>query len=298
MSDGLALDKRAVRRSFENAAADYDAHAVLQHEVCKRMLERLVYIKLEPRTILDGGAGTGNAMAGLLARYPGSRLIELDLARSMVQQAVRRVKWWRRLPLVRAPVHGVCADLEHLPLKDESVSLIWSNLALQWVADLPRTLVELYRVLEPGGLIMFSTFGPDTLKELRGSYDGTDGRTHVNRFFDMHDIGDMLVAARYADPVMDMEQLTLTYDDVRTLMRDLKAIGAHNSTHGRPAGLSTKSVLRAVESNYEAFRREGKLPATFEIVYGHAWKPLPRVSPTGRRVIDIKTSSQAVSRKP
>jgi malonyl-CoA O-methyltransferase len=287
MTDELALDKRAVRRSFENAAADYDAHAVLQHEVCKRMLERLEYIKLEPRTILDGGAGTGNAMAGLLTRYPGSALIELDLAQSMVERAVRRVKWWQKLPLVRTPVHGVCADLEYLPLKHESVSFIWSNLALQWVADLPRALVELHRVLEPGGLLMFSTFGPDTLKELRDAYDGTDGHTHVNRFFDMHDIGDMLVAARYADPVMDMEQLTLTYDDVRTLMRDLKAIGARNSTFGRPAGLSAKSLLRAVERNYEAFRREGKLPATFEIVYGHAWKPQPRMSPTGRKVIEI-----------
>ena len=135
---------------------------------------------------------------------------------------------------------------------------------------------------------MFSTFGPDTLKELRRAYEGTDGRTHVSRFIDMHDIGDMLVAAGYADPVMDMEQLTLTYDDVRALMRDLKAIGAHNATRGRPSGLTAKSVLRNVERNYESLRRDGKLPATFEVVYGHAWKPQPRVSPTGRRVIDIK----------
>jgi malonyl-CoA O-methyltransferase len=297
MSDELALDKRAVRRSFENAAADYDRHAVLQHEVCARMLERLDYIKLEPRTILDGGGGTGNAVPGLLARYPGVRLIELDLAQAMVGRALQRVKWWQKLPLMRAPLHGVCADLECLPLKNEAVSLVWSNLALQWVADLPRALVELHRVLEPGGLLMFSTFGPDTLKELRGAYDGTDGRTHVNRFLDMHDIGDMLVAARFADPVMDMEQLTLTYDDVRVLMRDLKAIGAHNSMRGRPEGLSAKSLLRMVERNYEALRREGKLPATFEIVYGHAWKPQPRVSLTGHPVIDIKPSSQAVSRK-
>jgi malonyl-CoA O-methyltransferase len=288
VSDELALDKRAVKRSFETAAAGYDSHAVLQHEVCKRMLERLEYIKIEPRTILDGGAGTGNAISGLLARYPRAALVELDLAQSMVERALRRLKWWQKLPLVRAPVHAVCADLEYLPLRNEAVGLIWSNLALQWVGDLSRTLVELHRVLEPGGLLMFSTFGPDTLKELRGSYQGTDGRTHVNRFPDMHDIGDMLVAARYADPVMDMEQLTLTYDDVRTLMRELKAIGAHNSTRGRPAGLSAKSLLRAVEHNYEAFRRDGKLPATFEIVYGHAWKPQPRVSPTGRRVIEIR----------
>jgi malonyl-CoA O-methyltransferase len=135
---------------------------------------------------------------------------------------------------------------------------------------------------------MFSTFGPDTLKELRQAYEGTDGRTHVNRFVDMHDIGDMLVHAGYADPVMDMEPFTLTYDDVRQLMRDLKSIGAHNVTAGRPGSLSGKSLMRAVHDNYERMRRDGKLPATFEVIYGHAWKPLPRVSPTGRPVIDIK----------
>ena len=146
----------------------------------------------------------------------------------------------------------------------------------------------MHRVLAPGGLLMFSTFGPDTLKELRRAYERTDAHTHVNRFIDMHDIGDMLVAGRFADPVMDMETLTLTYDDVRGLMRDLKAIGAHNVTRGRPGGLSGKSALSAVAREYEAHRREGKLPATFEVVYGHAWKPQARVSPTGRPVIDIK----------
>ena len=110
----------------------------------------------------------------------------------------------------------------------------------------------------------------------------------MNRFIDRHEIGDMRVAAGSADPVMDMEHVTLTYDTVRTLMRDLKAIGAHNATRGRPQGLSGKTLLRSVERNYEAQRRDGKLPATFEVVYGHAWKPLRRVSPTGRPVIDIK----------
>jgi malonyl-CoA O-methyltransferase len=291
MSDDLALDKRAVRRSFDGAAADYDRHAVLQHEVCARMLERLQYIRLEPRLILDGGSGTGNAIPGLLGRYPGVPLIELDLAQAMVKRAPGRLQWWQKLPLLRPPLHLVCADLERLPLRSESVSLVWSNLALQWVADLRGTFAELNRVLEPGGLLMFSTFGPDTLKELREAYKGADGHTHVSRFPDMHDIGDMLVGARYADPVMDMEQLTLTYEDVRSLMRDLKAIGARNATRGRPSTLSPKSLLRTVERNYEAQRRGGKLPATFEVVYGHAWKPRRRVSPTGHKVIDIKAKA-------
>jgi len=288
MADEVILDKREVRRAFEHAAPTYDTHAVLQHEICNRMLERLEYIKLKPDVILDAGSGTGNAVPGLLARYSGATLIALDLAHAMLERIPGRLKWWQTLPPLRPSLHAVCGDLERLPVKRESVGLVWSNLALQWVNDLPRTTAEFHRVLSPGGLLMFSTFGPDTLKELRLSYEGTDGRTHVNRFVDMHDIGDILVGAGYADPVMDMEQVTLTYDNVRALMRELKAIGAHNATSGRPLTLSAKSVFQKVERNYEAFRRDGKLPATFEIVYGHAWKPEARRGPTGRRVIDIR----------
>jgi len=288
VSDDLAIDKRAVRRSFEQAAAHYDAAAVLQHEICARMLERLDLVRHAPSAILDAGSGTGNAIPSLLERYPGAPVIALDLAHTMLERARSRLKWWQSLPGLRPPLEAVCADLERLPLCAESVGFIWSNLALQWVGDLSRALTEMHRVLAPGGLLMFSTFGPDTLKELRQAYAGIDGHTHVSRFTDMHDIGDMLVAAGYGDPVMDMEQVTLTYADVRTLMRDLKAIGAHNATRGRPPALSAKSLLRNVERNYEAHRRDGKLPATFEVVYGHAWKPEARVSPTGHRVIDIK----------
>jgi malonyl-CoA O-methyltransferase len=288
MSDELALDKRQLKRAFELAADKYDAAAVLQHEVCKRMLARLDYIKVRPRTILDAGSGTGNALTELLARYPQTALVALDLALAMLQRGRARLRWWQGLPGLRPPLYAVCADIERLPLARESIGLVWSNLALQWVNDLPHAFAEMYRALEPGGLLMFSTFGPDTLKELRRAYEGTDGRTHVNRFADMHDIGDMLVRAGYADPVMDMEPFTLTYDDVLTLMRDLKSIGAHNVTHGRPGALSGKSLITSVRRNYEAFRLNGKLPATFEVVYGHAWKPQPRMSPTGRPVIDIK----------
>lgn len=290
MSDEHAVDKRAVRRSFEHAAATYDAAAVLQHEVCARMLERLQYVKHRPASILDAGTGTGNALPSLLGRYPDAVVVALDLARAMLERARGRVRWWQTLPGFRPPLLPVCADLERLPLANESIGLVWSSLALQWVNELPRAFAEMHRVLAPGGLLMFSTFGPDTLKELRASYEGTDGRTHISRFADMHDIGDALVSGGYADPVMDMEKITLTYRDVRTLMRELKAIGAHNATRGRPGTLSPKSLLRTVERNYEAFRRDGTLPATFEVVYGHAWKPQTRVSATGHRVIDIKAA--------
>ena len=280
------LDKRQVRRAFDHAAASYDAAAVLQHEVCRRMAARLDYIKHRPAVLLDAGSGTGNALEALRAHYRKAHIVAFDIAHAMLVRGRSRLPWWRSLHGLRAPVSQVCGDLERLPFATASIDMVWSNLALQWVNDLPATFKEMHRVLKPGGLLMFSTFGPDTLKELRSAYAGS-GHTHVNRFIDMHDIGDMLTGAQYADPVMDMEPFTLTYDTVRQLMRDLKAIGAHNVTGGRPQSLSGKGLLQAVTAAYEAYRRDGKLPATFEVVYGHAWKPLPRVSPTGRPVIDI-----------
>ncbi len=289
MSDALAVDKRMVRRSFEQAAATYDAAAVLQNEVCRRMLARLDYIKIEPATILDAGSGTGNAVAGLLARHPRARVIALDLALAMARRARARRPWWRGLFERSGPrLAAVCGDIEQLPLAPACAGMVWSNLAIQWSNEPQRAFAEMHRVLAPGGLLLFSSFGPDTLKELRAAFESVDRHTHVHRFTDMHDVGDMLVACGFADPVMDMEIVTLTYADVRELMRDLKAIGAHNVTRGRPSALAGKSLLAKVVRNYEPARREGRLPATFEVIYGHAWKPAPRVGPTGRLVIDIK----------
>jgi malonyl-CoA O-methyltransferase len=287
MSDAPVVDKRLVRRSFERAATTYDAAAVLQDEVCRRMLARLDYVRLAPATILDAGSGTGNAVPGLLERYPRARLVALDLAFSMALRARARRPWWRGL-FGGARLTAVCGDIERLPLAAASADLVWSNLALQWIGEPRRAFAEMHRVLAPGGLLLFSSFGPDTLKELRAAFQGIDDRSHVLSFIDMHDTGDLLVGSGFADPVMDMETVTLTYEDVRGLMRDLKAIGAHNVTPARPAGLFGKERLARVSHNYEACRRDGRLPATFEIVYGHAWKPAPRVSPTGHPVIDIK----------
>ena len=286
MDSGGVFDKRLLRDAFEKAAPGYDAAAVLQHEVCRRMLSRLDFVKLQPAAILDAGCGTGNVVADLRARFPHAGLCALDIAAGMVRHACARVSWWRRMT-----GHGllpVCGDIEKLPLRSAAVDLAWSNLALQWVNESPHAFAELRRVLAPGGLLMFSTLGPDTLKELRAAYQGTDRYTHVNRFIDMHDLGDMLVQAGFADPVMDMEYITLTYADVRALMHDLKAIGAHNVTTGRRPGMTARAVLAAVERNYEVFRVDGRLPATFEVIYGHAWVPPARVTADGKRVIEIR----------
>jgi len=280
------VDKRLLRLSFERAAATYDGAAVLQREIGSRMLSRLDYVRQQPARVLDAGCGTGHATADLQKRYPAAGVFALDLAFSMVERACARSGLLRRWS--GRALRGVCADIEQLPLRAGAIDLLWSNLALQWINDPRQAFAEFRRVLAPGGLLMFSTFGPDTLKELRDAYRGTDAHTHVNRFVDLHDLGDMLVQAGFADPVMDMEHLTLTYTDVRALMHDLKAIGAHNVTAGRPQGISARATLAAVERNYEQWRCDDRLPATFEVIYGHAWVPQPRTTADGRPIIPIK----------
>ncbi|MEW6314258.1 MAG: malonyl-ACP O-methyltransferase BioC [Pseudomonadota bacterium] len=289
-SDHLRLDKREVRRSFEHAASSYDAAAVLQREVGTRMLERLDYIKCVPQCVLDVGSGTGGG-ADLRRRYPQAQVVALDFALAMLRQA--RPSGWRQwLPWSPVPAQ-VCADFEHLPIRERSVDMVWSNFALQWSDDPRVAFAEVLRVLKPQGLFMFSTFGPDTLRELREAYLGIDGYAHVSRFFDMHDLGDMLLQCGFADPVMDVERFTLTYAEVLDLMRELKAIGARNATQGRRRGLTGKGVLQAVVRNYETMRRDGRLPATYEVVYGHAWKPRPRVSADGRQIVHFDPRRRA-----
>jgi malonyl-CoA O-methyltransferase len=283
----FVIDKKMMRRSFSRAAAGYDATAVLQREVCTRMLERLDYIKMKPARLLDAGSGTGWGGRQLAAQYPDAQIISLDIAIGMLQTAQSRSGWWKKL-FRGGRQMAVCGDVEALPLVPNSIEMVWSNLAVQWCNDLPATFVELHRVLKVNGLLMFSTLGPDTLKELRMAFNGVDDHNHLNRFADMHDVGDMLVQAGFSEPVMDMEYMTLTYDDVRGVLQDLRGIGAHNATEGRGQGLMGKNAFARLLENYEKLRREGKLPATYEIIYGHAWKPQPRVTRDG--VAIIKTS--------
>ncbi|WP_237247071.1 malonyl-ACP O-methyltransferase BioC [Sideroxyarcus emersonii] len=278
------IDKRQMRRAFSRAATRYDAAAVLQREVCIRMLEKLDIIKIQPARVLDVGSGTGWGTRQLGERYPQADITALDIAFGMLQVARGTSSWWQKL-FSGSKQRFLCADAEALPLAAQSVDMVWSNLAVQWCNDLPATFAGLHRVIRTDGLLMFSTFGPDTLQELRTAFDGVDGYNHVNRFADMHDIGDMLVEAGFADPVMEMEKLTLTYDDVKAVMQDLRSIGAHNATAGRAPGMLGKARWARIVQNYEALRRNGKLPATFEIIYGHAWKAAPRQSRDGRAIV-------------
>jgi malonyl-CoA O-methyltransferase len=267
-ADGAAyqVDKRQARLAFERAAPTYDEAAALQREVGRRLIERLDLIRLRPARILDLGAGTGEFSRALLRRYRKADVIALDLALNMLRRTRRRGGWFRRPGCV-------CGDVERLPFAADSFQFIFSNLMLQWCQDLEPVFTELRRVLAPGGLLMFTTFGPDTLMELRASWEAVDGYTHVNRFIDMHDIGDALVRTRWAEPVMDAERITMTYREARTLMQDLKHLGAHNITAGRPRGLTGRQRLERVLQAYETYRRDGLLPASYEVVYGHAWSP-------------------------
>lgn len=273
MVDAYLIDKARVRAAFDRAAARYDAVAVLQREVRERMLARLDYLSIAPGAILDAGAGTGHATRALAARYRDSHVIALDIAMGMLRESRARRPWWQRLLGKGQP--AICGDLENLPLASDSMDMAWSNLALQWCNDLDATFSGVARVLRPGGLFMFSTFGPDTLRELREASLADPGHVHVSRFIDMHDIGDALVRAGFSAPVLDVEHFVLTYDDVLGVMRDLKAIGARNAAQGRRRGLEGKGFLRSLAERYERFRSDGRLPATFEVIYGHAWKPEP-----------------------
>jgi malonyl-CoA O-methyltransferase len=303
--DPLRLDPQSVRHAFERAAASYDASAVLQREIGQRMAERLLLVKLQPAAILDAGCGTGDALSELSARYPDAFLVGLDLAYAMLDSARSRAaaanaserSLLARLLGTRAMARRepalLCGDACRLPLAAGTIDLVWSNLTLQWINDASAAFAEFHRVLRVGGLLMFTTFGPDTLKELRAAFAGVDGATHVSRFIDMHDVGDMLVQAGFADPVMDMETITLTYADATTMMRELKAIGAHNATVGRPRGLTGRARWRRVLAALETFRREGRLPATYEVVYGHAWKPEPRFADDGRAIVRFERAGRA-----
>ncbi len=289
------LDYAEVRRAFDRAAVSYDAHAVLQREVCNRLLERLDFMSLQPARVLDVGSGTGYGLAHLRTRYAAAELCAADIAPAMLAAARARLPqptWAQRALQRLAPnptklSHLMCADMERLPLAPNSMNLVWSSLALQWAHDLEATLKGFHRVLAPGGLLMFATFGPDTLKELRAAFSSIDDAPHVNRFTDLHDVGDMLVNAGFSSPVMEMEMLTLTYADLKTLMRDLKGIGAHNAAASRRRGLLGKSTWARLEQAYESHRLEGRLPATFEVIYGHAWTGDKTQREDGRQVIQF-----------
>jgi malonyl-CoA O-methyltransferase len=275
MGDLYHIDKARVRSSFSRAATTYDAAAIVQKLVRDEMLSRLDLVKIQPNTILDAGCGTGPASHALLKRFKHSQVVSLDFAFQMLQKTRKTgIVQTLKNRFTASKHHVLCGDIEALPMADASTGLVWSNLAIQWCNDLDLAFQEFHRVLQPEGLLMFSTFGPDTLRELRTATQSAKqgAGTSVSRFIDMHDIGDALVRAGFSAPVLDVERFTLTYDDVKSVMRDLKSIGAHNATDGRARGLLGRGFLQSLTDAYEQFRTDGTVPPTFEVVYGHAWR--------------------------
>lgn len=266
-------EKKRVARSFANAANSYDDVAILQRDTADEMLDRLDLVKINPQQILDLGTGTGRNLNLLQQRYPAAQQVAVDIAPAMLKQARQRYRndlgLRRWLPGNKSPLF-IAGDAEQLPLADNSVDLVYANLALQW-CDLTPAFREIQRVLRPGGLLMFSTLGPDTLQELRQSWAAVDQYPHINVFLDMHDVAEAMFAAGLSDPVLDSDRHSLLYNDIIGMMRDLQQLGARNVNQGRRRGLTGKHTLNKVKTASEQFRVNGQLPATYEVIYGHAW---------------------------
>jgi len=289
-----SFDPPHVRRAFSRAASRYDAAAALQREVTKRLLESLDYLgERQPQVVLDIGSGTGHASATMKKRWPKAQVIALDLAEPMLREAKKQAGWWK-------PFARVCADAQALPLQDQSVDLIYSNLCLQWVDDLPAVFAGFRRVLKPGGLLVCSTFGPETLIELRDAFAQADAVPHVSRFAPIAQFGDALMMAGFRDPVLDRDLFTLTYDDLPSLMRELRAMGATNARVDRRHTLTGRSRFAAAAAAYEPMRRaDGKLPSSWEVIYAHAWAPDPGapIREGGHDVASVPVSAIPIRRK-
>ena len=284
------LDRPRLRASFDRASGSYEAAAALQAEVAEQLLERLAAFEFEPRVVLDLGSGTGRVTRALKRRYRRALVIALDIAPGMLREAQRHQGLLRRFA-------RVCADAQRLPLAGASVDLVFSSLMLQWCEPLAQALGEVRRVLKSTGFFAFSTLGPDTLYELRAAWAAVDGLTHVNRFLDVHDVGEALARTGLAEPVLDVDRLTLTYPDTLDLMRDLKAIGAHNVTAGRPRTLLGRERLTRLRAAYEPFRQGERLPATYEVIYGACWGASGARTHPGHAQAEVHIAADSIRRR-
>jgi malonyl-CoA O-methyltransferase len=264
MPDEFYLDPADVRRSFDKAAKSYDTAAAVPTEIRNRLLERLDLVKLQPKVVLDLGAGTGHSCKALKQRYKSAEVVAVDLSPAMLVESNKRQSWLRRF-------HRVAADAHRLPIKDGSAQLVFSNLMLEWCHDPDAVFQEIRRVLQPGGLLTFASLGPDTLRELRDGWRKIDAYPHVHRFIDMHDLGDALMRAGLAEPVMDTERLTVTYPSIDALLKELVDSGSANLAHGRARGLTPKGQFKSLRQAIRPAEGQAVLPVSVEVVYGHAW---------------------------
>ena len=285
------IDLSRVRALFAQpervAASDF-----LRREIAARMHERLALVKLAPQRVLDAGCGAGADLALLQKTYPAAQILGVDAVPAMARMARAPAPGLRalnqmlsRLLPAKAGVDLLCGDFGNLPFGPGSLDLLWSNLALHWHPQPDRVFAEWRRVLRVEGLLMFSTFGPDTFKELRTAFAALDETPHTLPFVDMHDFGDQLVEAGFATPVMDMERITVTYETLEAMLADVRALGG-NPLATRRRGLVGRAAWRRMQDALEAQRRaDGKLGLTFEVIYGHAFRPAPRVTAAGEAIV-------------
>ncbi|MDR7100130.1 malonyl-CoA O-methyltransferase [Lysobacter niabensis] len=278
------FDHRQVRRAFSRAAHHYDDAAGLQREVGARLLESLDYFDERaqretpggkartPQVVLDVGCGPGHATAQMQQRWPKAQVLALDLALPMLRETQHNAGGWR--PFKQRP-QALCADARALPLADGCVDVLFSNLCLQWVEDLPAVFAGFRRVLKPDGLMVLSTFGPDTLWELREAFGHADSAPHVSPFASIAQFGDALIAAGFKDPVLDRDEFHLQHSTLGDLMRELRTLGATNALSTRRRSLTGRERFARAAQGYEPLRRDGKLPATWEVITAHAWGPQP-----------------------
>lgn len=275
------FDHRQVSRAFSRAAGGYASAAALQREVSSRLMESLDYLddpglgRAPPEVVVDLGAGPGHGTAALQKRWPKAQVLAVDLAPGMLAEARRNTAGPRFNPFARKP-GLVCADARALPLRDRSVDVLFSNLCLQWVEDLPAVFAGFRRVLKPEGLLLLSTFGPGTLSELREAFAAADEAPHVSLFPAIGQFGDALIEAGFKDPVLDRDEFRLGHPDLGHLMRELRTIGATNAMAGRRRSLTGRARFARAAEAYEAMRGgDGQLPATWEVIYAQAWGPPP-----------------------
>ena len=295
------FDPRQVRRAFSRASASYDAAAGLQHEVEARLLESLDYLEDRvPDTIVDLGCGPGHAAATMRKRWPRARVIAMDLALPMLRQARPHGGWgalsWSGL---HKPIDRINADARALPLAENSVDVLFCNLCLQWVEDLGAVFAGFRRVLKPDGLLLVSSFGPDTLQELRAAFADADSAPHVSPFAAIAQVGDALMHAGFRNPVLDRDVFLQGYDDLPALMRELRAIGATNALASRRQTLTGRARFAAAAAAYERERRDGRLPATWEVIYAQAWGPQPGapIREGGHDVVSVPVSKIPIRRR-
>lgn len=269
-----------IRDTFERIAPGYDTHAALEKEVCGRLLEKAAFNRLPPHTILDLGCGTGFAATALRRSFRKARVVGLDRSMAMLQ------KMRRGSGLIR-PIRAVRGDIGALPFAARSAEMVVSNLASYWCPDPMAMFSEFRRVLLPDGMLLFSTFGPGPMKELRSAWSAVDTSVEFPEFPDLLEIGNALVAAGFREPVMDVDNITLSYPDLGALFRELESTGTSLLVRGWEKGPAQRNAL---ENAYAPYLANGKYPLSFEIVYGVAFGPRegqPMKTPSG----DVATFS-------